>query len=113
MGSNAARLMAAEGYKVIGIAEVDGGLYNRKGIDVEALWEFRQQNGTIHGFPEAEKVDDAELLTTECEILIPAAVENQITSRNVDQIKCKILAEGANGRPRRRRMKFSRTRECS
>jgi len=97
VGSNAARLMAAEGYKVVGIAEVNGGLYNRKGIDVEALWEFRQQNGTIHGFPEAEKVDDAELLTTECEILIPAAVENQITSRNVDQIKCKILAEGANG----------------
>jgi len=97
VGSNAARLMAAEGYKVIGIAEVNGGLYNRKGIDLEALWEFRQRNGTIHGFPEADKVDDAELLTTECEILIPAAVENQITSRNVDQIKCKILAEGANG----------------
>jgi glutamate dehydrogenase (NAD(P)+) len=97
VGSNAARLMAAEGYKVIGIAEVNGGLYNRKGIDLEALWEFRQRNGTIHGFPEAEKVDDAELLTTECEILIPAAIENQITSRNVDQIKCKILAEGANG----------------
>jgi glutamate dehydrogenase (NAD(P)+) len=97
VGSNAARLMSEAGYKVIGILEVDGGLHNKNGIDVEALWEFRQRNGTIHGFPEAEKTDAAELLLTECEILIPAATENQITSRNADRIKCKILAEGANG----------------
>jgi len=97
VGSNAARLMAEVGYKIIGIAEVDGGLYNSNGIDLEALWEFRQRNGTIHGFPEAEKVDPAELLVTECEILIPAATENQITSLNANQVKCRILAEGANG----------------
>ena len=97
VGSNAARLMSELGYKVIGILEVDGGLYNKNGIDVEALWEFRQRNGTIHGFTEAEKADPAELLLTECEILIPAATENQITSRNADRVKCKILAEGANG----------------
>ena len=97
VGSNAARLMAEAGYKVIGILEVGGGLYNPKGIDVEALWEFRQRNGTIHGFPGAEKHDPAELLLTDCEILIPAATENQITSRNADRVKCKILAEGANG----------------
>ena len=97
VGSNAARLMAEEGYKVIGIAEVDGGLYRKDGIDVEALWEYRQRNGTIHGFPEADAVDPAQLLITECEILIPAATENQITSRNADRVKCKILAEGANG----------------
>jgi glutamate dehydrogenase (NAD(P)+) len=97
VGSNAARLMAAKGYKVIGIDEVGGGLYNKNGIDVEALWEYRQKNGTIQGFPGAEKYPAAELLTVECEILIPAATENQITSRNVDRVKCKILAEGANG----------------
>jgi glutamate dehydrogenase (NAD(P)+) len=97
VGSNAARLMAQAGYKVIGLIEVGGGLYNKDGIDVEALWEFRQKNGTVHGFPEAEKYDPAELLVTDCEILIPAATENQITSRNADRIKCKILAEGANG----------------
>ena len=97
VGSNAARLMAEAGYKIIGIAEVDGGLYNPNGIDMEALWEFRQRNGTIHGFPGAEKYDPAELLVTDCEILIPAATENQITSRNADRVKCKILAEGANG----------------
>ena len=97
VGSNAARLMAAKGYKVIGIDEVGGGLYNSNGIDMEALWEFRQKNSTIQGFSGAEKVSPGELLTTDCEILIPAATENQITTRNVDRVKCKILAEGANG----------------
>ncbi len=97
VGSNAARLMAAAGYKIIGIDEVGGGLYNKNGLDVEALWEYRQKNGTIQGFPGAEKWPAAELLTADCEILIPAATENQITSRNVDRVKCRILAEGANG----------------
>ena len=97
VGSNAARLMAEAGYKIIGIAEVEGALYNRNGIDVDALWEFRQREGTIHAFPGAESYDAAELLVTDCEILIPAATENQITSRNADRVKCKILAEGANG----------------
>lgn len=97
VGSNAAHLMAEAGYKIIGIAEVDGGLFNSNGIDLRALWEYRQRNGTIQGFTGAEKADPAELLTTECEILIPAATENQITSRNAGQLKCKILAEGANG----------------
>src|SRR5215470_8782688 len=97
VGSNAARLMAEAGYKIIGILEVGGGLYNKNGIDLEALWEFRQRNGAIHGFKDAEPRDPADLLLTECEILIPAATENQITSQNVDRVKCKILAEGANG----------------
>ncbi|HEX6504559.1 MAG TPA: Glu/Leu/Phe/Val dehydrogenase [Terriglobales bacterium] len=97
VGSNAARLMAQAGYKVIGLIEVGGGLYNKNGIDVEALWEYRQKNGTVHGFPEADKYDPADLLVADCEILIPAATENQITSRNADRVRCKILAEGANG----------------
>src|ERR1700683_841970 len=97
VGSNAARLMAAAGYKVIGVIEVGGGLYNRNGLDAEALWEFRQRNGTIYGFPGAELYDPAELLLVDCDILIPAATENQITSQNADRVKCRILAEGANG----------------
>ena len=97
VGSNAAQLMHQAGYKVIGIVEVGGGLLNKNGIDVNALVDYRQKNGTVQGFPGAEKEDPAELLTTECEILIPAATENQITTRNVERIKCKILAEGANG----------------
>jgi glutamate dehydrogenase (NAD(P)+) len=97
VGSNAALLMAQAGYKIIGIIEVDGAIYNKNGLDVEALWKHRELRRTIADFPEAEKVDPAGLMTTECEILVPAATENQITSRNADRIKCRILAEGANG----------------
>ena len=97
VGSNAALLMRQAGYKIIGIIEVTGSLYNKNGIDVRALSDYRQKHGTLAGFPEAEAADPAELLVTDCDILIPAATENQITSRNADRIKCKILAEGANG----------------
>jgi glutamate dehydrogenase (NAD(P)+) len=97
VGSNSALLMAQAGYKIIGIIEVTGSLYNKNGIDVKALSDYRQKHGTLAGFPEAEAADPAELLVTDCDILIPAATENQITSRNADRIKCKILAEGANG----------------
>jgi glutamate dehydrogenase (NAD(P)+) len=97
VGSNAARLMAETGYKIIGIAEVGGGLYNKNGIDLAKLWEYRQRQNTVQGFPGAEKVDEDQLLVTDCDILIPAATENQITSQNAAKVKCKILAEGANG----------------
>src|SRR2546430_11755120 len=73
VGSNAARLMAETRYQVIGIVEVDGSLYNKNGIDVEAFGEFRQRTGTVLGFPEAEPANPADLLVTSCEILFPAA----------------------------------------
>jgi glutamate dehydrogenase (NAD(P)+) len=97
VGSNAAHLMFQNGYTIVGIAEWDGGIYNKHGIDLDALWVYRQQKGTIHGFPGAEKYDTAELLVTDCEVLIPAATENVITSKNAGQVKAKILVEGANG----------------
>ncbi|HEY5161563.1 MAG TPA: Glu/Leu/Phe/Val dehydrogenase [Terriglobales bacterium] len=97
VGSNAARLMHEAGYKVIGIVEFDGGLHNPNGLDIDALWEFRYRNGTIHGFPGGEAMDKDQLFHTECEILVPAATENVITSQNADRLKCKILCEGANG----------------
>ena len=97
VGSNAALLMHEAGYKVIGIIEVDGSLYNKNGIDVKALAEYRAKNKTMQKFPGADAADPAELLVTDCDILIPAATENQITSKNADRVKCKILAEGANG----------------
>ena len=97
VGSNAALLMHNAGYKVVGIGEWDGGLYNPKGIDIHALWEHRQKEGTIHGFKEAERRPTEDLLITDCEILIPAATENVITSANADKVKAKILVEGANG----------------
>jgi glutamate dehydrogenase (NAD(P)+) len=97
VGSNAAILMAQAGYKIIGIIEVDGAIFNRNGIDMVALAKHRELHRGITDFPEAEKADPAELMLTECEILVPAATENQITSRNAERIKCRILAEGANG----------------
>jgi glutamate dehydrogenase (NAD(P)+) len=89
--------MYQAGYKIIGIGEWDGGLYNKNGIDINALVEYRQRNGSIHGFPGADKADTQELLVTDCDILAPCAMENQITSKNADRVKAKIIAEGANG----------------
>jgi glutamate dehydrogenase (NAD(P)+) len=86
-----------QGYKIIGIAEKDGGLYNPAGIDMHQLTEFKYRNGTILGFTEAEAMPSDELLVSECEILVPAATENVITSRNADKVKAKIVVEGANG----------------
>ena len=97
VGSNGAHLMCEQGYKVIGIAEVDGGLYNKNGMDMDALMEFRKRNGTIHGFPGAEAHDPADLLVTDCDVLIPAAIENVITSHNAYKVQARILCEGANG----------------
>jgi glutamate dehydrogenase (NAD(P)+) len=97
VGSNAARLMQDRGYKIIGIGEYDGGLFNPNGIDIERLQEHRLRNGTVLGFRDAEPMPTAELLTTECEILIPAATENVITSRNAERIRARIVCEGANG----------------
>ncbi|WP_263383920.1 Glu/Leu/Phe/Val family dehydrogenase [Granulicella arctica] len=97
VGSNAAKLLSEKGYTIIGIAEYDGGIYNASGIDIAALTEHRRVAGTIVGFKGAEVADKHELLTRSCEILIPAATENVITSLNAADLNCRILCEGANG----------------
>src|SRR6185312_12605603 len=75
VGSNAAVLMAQAGYRIIGVIEVDGAIYNKHGINVEALVKHRETSRSITGFREAESADPAELMLTECEILVPAATE--------------------------------------
>jgi glutamate dehydrogenase (NAD(P)+) len=97
VGSNAAKLMFEKGYSIVGIAEVDGGIFNPVGIEINALLRHKAQTGSIAGFAGAEAVDPHELLKRECEILVPAATENVITSRNAADLKCRILCEGANG----------------
>jgi glutamate dehydrogenase (NAD(P)+) len=97
VGSNAALLMHQAGYQIVGIGEWDGGLYNSHGIDIQALWDYRQKEGHIHGFKGAERAMTEELLVTDCDILVPAATENVITSLNASKVKAKILVEGANG----------------
>ena len=89
--------MRRKGYKIVGVSTSKGGLYNKNGIDIEALLLHHERNRTLNGFPDAEGMSSAELLVADCDILIPAAFENQITSRNAAQVKAKILCEGANG----------------
>src|SRR5205807_3538443 len=86
VGSNAAKLMSDSGYKIIGLAEYDGGLYNPHGIDIDKLLEYRDRNKTVVGFPGAEPEDSRQLMITQCDILIPAATENVITSQNAPDI---------------------------
>ena len=97
VGSNAARLMMERGYKIIGVSELEGGLSNPNGIDIHQLLEYKSRNNTILGFRGAEATPSEELMISDCEILIPAATENMITSRNAEQIKARVIVEGANG----------------
>lgn len=97
VGSNTARFLYEKGYKVIGIAEWDGGLFNAKGIDITALAEHKAKTGSVRGFSGAEEANSDELLSRECDVLVPAATENVITSHNAANVKAKILLEGANG----------------
>jgi glutamate dehydrogenase (NAD(P)+) len=97
VGSNAARLMRRRGYKIVGVSTSKSGLFNNNGIDIEALSLHYQRNRTLSGFSGSEETNSAELLVADCDILIPAALENQITSRNADRVRAKVLCEGANG----------------
>jgi glutamate dehydrogenase (NAD(P)+) len=97
VGGIGAQLMHELGYKVTAISDVGGGIYNSNGLNIPQVLSYLQANKTLEGFAEAEQVSNKELLEIECDVLAPCATENQITSENADRIKCKILAEGANG----------------
>jgi glutamate dehydrogenase (NAD(P)+) len=97
VGSNAAKILWEKGYKIIGIGEYDGALYNPEGIDISELLEHKARTGSIHKFAGAGAFDKDALLIQKCDVLIPAATENVITRRNAEQIQCRILCEGANG----------------
>ncbi len=97
VGGTAANLMYRAGFKIIAVIEYDGAVYNRHGLDIPALARYRQETGSINGFPEAEGIDKDEALLLPCDVLLPAAKENVITSANAHAIQAKILCEGANG----------------
>lgn len=98
VGFHAAKFCQADGALINGIAEREGGIYNEKGLDVEQVFNHRISSGSILDFPGAKNVQDSrELLEVECDILIPAALENQIHQENAPNIKAKIVAEAANG----------------
>ena len=97
VGGMAAKLMSRAGFKIICVIEWNGAVYNPHGLDIPALMEHRKETGSITGFKEGEDIDREEALFLECEVLLPAAKENVITSVNADRLRCKILCEGANG----------------
>jgi glutamate dehydrogenase (NAD(P)+) len=96
VGSEAARLMHEEGYKVVGVGDIAGGVFNPNGLDIPALLEFAKERNTVKDFPGGESIGTQEILEQDCEVLLPAAIESVITSKNAHKIKARILVEGAN-----------------
>jgi glutamate dehydrogenase (NAD(P)+) len=96
VGSQAARLMHEAGYKIIGVSDINGGVFNTHGLDIPALLEFVEESKTVKGFPGGESIGNMELLEQDTEVLLPAAIESVITSQNANRIKARILTEGAN-----------------
>src|SRR5207302_9294662 len=97
VGSVSARLLEEAGCTVVAVSEDYGGIYNPLGLPVRKLFEYRASEGTLKGFPGAELVSNDDLLKIECDVLAPAALENQITSHNAGYLRCKLVVEGANG----------------
>lgn len=97
VGGIGALLMHEAGYKIVAISDVHGGIYNPNGIDIPAALKHLQATRSFEDFPGVDRVTNSELLELPCEVLVPAATENQITSQNAHNIRCKVLAEGANG----------------
>jgi len=97
VGSVSAELLAREGAKIVAVSDWKGGVYNPKGLDIPKMIEYAKQHKTIDGFPGGEPLSNEELFKLEVDILIPAALENQITLENASDIKAKIVTEGANG----------------
>jgi len=96
-GSIAARLIVEEGATVVAVSDSTGGIHARDGLDIARVVGWKQEHGTVQGFPGATDITNAAVLEVDCDILIPAALENQITSRNAGRIKARVVAEAANG----------------
>jgi len=97
VGGNLAHLLSEQGYKIIAISDVEGGIYNPKGLDPAKVSLALKESGSVVGFKSADKITNQELLTMDCDVLVPAALENQITKENADKIRAKLIVEAANG----------------
>ncbi|AEG58842.1 Glu/Leu/Phe/Val family dehydrogenase [Desulforamulus ruminis] len=97
VGATVAKLMIQRGATVVAISKSQGGVYNAEGLNLDQVLEYVAENKSLAGYPGGEAVTNQELLELECDILVPAALENQITRENADKIKAQIVAEGANG----------------
>jgi glutamate dehydrogenase (NAD(P)+) len=96
-GSIAAQLMVEERSTVVAVSDSTGGIHNPNGLEINKVIAWKQEHGTVQGFPGAKDVTNAEVLEVDCDILIPAALENQITGTNAPNVKARLVAEAANG----------------
>lgn len=97
VGGNAAEILSKNGHKIIAISDSKGAILKEDGIDIKLLNDYKKENGQIAGFPGSKIITNEELLTLPCDVLIPAALENQITDKNANEIKAKLVLELANG----------------
>ena len=97
VGSNAASYAYENGFKVVAVSDIHGGIYNPNGLDIPSVMEHVTITGSVINFPGAEPVTNNELLEVPCEVLLPCAMEGQLTSDNADRIKARMVVEGANG----------------
>ena len=97
VGSYAAKFLNEYGCKIIGVSDISGGLYEPGGFDVDELFDYNYEKGTINGYQQGKKISNEELLALECDFLIPAALGSAINKQNVDSLNCKIIIEAANG----------------
>lgn len=97
VGWNAAKFLHNQGCKIVALSDSEGGIYNPKGIDPLKVNEHKKRTGSVVNYEECKNITNREILETECDILVPAAMENQITKENAGNIKTRLLAEGANG----------------
>jgi glutamate dehydrogenase (NAD(P)+) len=97
VGSVTAQLLAEQGCKIIGISDVGAAYHNQKGIDISKALEWVARNRVLEGFKGGDKISQDELLELTCDVLVPAAKEEQITAENAGKIRAKIICEGANG----------------
>lgn len=96
-GATCAQLLAEMGANVVGISDSKGGVYNKRGLDLDKVFAAKALSGSVSSYKDADHVTNEELLELPCEILVPAAMENQITSKNADNINARIIGEAANG----------------
>ena len=96
-GQYASLMLEEMGAKVVAVSDSQGGVYNKNGIHIGSLRKHKEKMGSVVGFPESKSISNEEILETECTILIPAALENQITKKNASQVTARLVAEAANG----------------
>ena len=97
VGGNAAKIFREHGHVILAMSDSKGGIYSKDGLDPEAVEKYKKENGSLKGFPSAKQISNEKLLELACDVLIPAALENQITKKNAKNIKAKVVLELANG----------------